>query len=560
MSVDFDAPSDRLRTLAIATAKLKVREERALLEGSLIEFFKAAWPQVDAAAYQHNWHLEAIAEHLEAVAFGQIRKLCVNLPPRHSKTLLVSVTWPAWCWVQKPDERYPIIGPAGKFMCLSYGDQLALDNAILARRLIESQWFQERWGQHVQISADQDAKNKFDTTLGGTRISGSFRGTVTGRGASCRIYDDPHKMDEVESQVVREGVLKVYDTTLKSRVTDPRHTAEVLVAQRGHMNDLSAHFLADPDVVHLNLPAEFDSTRRCHTVIDWSDPREEDGDLLWPDRWGEKELAPFKRDPFEWAAQWQQMPRVRGGAIIKEDWWQVYEIPKSGRFEFVSEFTVAALDTAFTEKTTNDYSALTVWSVTTDPKTKNRRVILIDAWKKRLELHGIYVPRLPDEKEVNYIRRASPQWGLVEWVEFTCSKRRVDRLLVENSARGHDVVKEIQKLYGNATFGTHAVTVKGDKLSRTHGVVDIFTDGIVHAPATLDEHGNVAFRDWADMVIRDCAEFPWGAHDDVMDTVSMALRHLRDIGLAVRKSERQYDDEMSARHRPATAPLYPGSL
>jgi hypothetical protein len=172
----------RLINLAKAKRAYRIKLEKAKLEGSLIDFYKAAWPVIDPSPYQHNWHLDAIAEHLEAVSRGQIRKLLVNLPPRHSKTLLCSVAWPAWIWAQQPSEDYPLVGPGARLLCLSYSDTLAMDNAVLGRRLIESDWFQERWGDRVQMTADQDAKSKFDTTAGGSRISGSFKGTVTGRG------------------------------------------------------------------------------------------------------------------------------------------------------------------------------------------------------------------------------------------------------------------------------------------------------------------------------------------------------------------------------------------
>src|SRR5262249_42587273 len=152
--------------------------------------------------------------------------------------------------------------------------------------LVSSEWYKQRWGSRVKLTADQANKHKFDTTAGGTRISGSFKGTVTGRGAGIRIYDDPHSMSEVESQVVREGVIKLYDSTLKSRITDPKTSAEVLVAQRGHMDDLSSRFLDDKNTVHLNLPAEYDSARPCVTILGWEDPRTEDGELLWPERFG----------------------------------------------------------------------------------------------------------------------------------------------------------------------------------------------------------------------------------------------------------------------------------
>lgn len=380
-----------LKRLAAAYQRLDLLEERERLEGSLIEFYKAAWGVMDPAPYQHAWHLEAVAEHLEAVAFGDIRKLCINMPPRHSKTLLTSVCFNAWLWCKEPDDRYPLIGPASRFMCLSYAENLAMDNAILTRRLVGSDWFKSLWGDRVQLTTDQANKHKFDTSAGGTRISGSFSGTITGRGASIRVYDDPHKMDEVESQTVREGVLKIYDTTLKSRVTDPRTSAEVLVAQRGHQDDLSNKFLTDPEVVHLNLPAEYDATRHCSTILSrdekgravktWQDPRTRDGELLWPDRWGPKELAPYKKNNYEWSAQWQQMPVPRGGGLFKDEWWQMHEVvrhPETKSLKFVPAFhpifVVAGLDTAFSENEQNDYSALVVWAVYEDQRTGHRRI------------------------------------------------------------------------------------------------------------------------------------------------------------------------------------------
>ncbi len=558
----------RERLLALHRHK-QVREERYALEGSLFEFYKAAWQTMDPAPFQDGWHLEAIAEHLEAVSYGQIRKLAVNLPPRHSKTLLVSVAWNAWAWCREPDERYPLIGPAAKYMCLSYGDDLAMDNAILTRRLIESEWYRERWGTRVVVTKDQANKHKFDTTLGGTRISGSFKSTVTGRGAGIRVYDDPHKMDEVESETIRQSVLRLYDTTLKSRITDPKTSAEVLVAQRGHMKDLSNHFLEDPEVVHLNLPAEFDSTRKCVTVLGWEDPRQEDGELLWPDRWGEKELAPYKRNAFEWAAQWQQMPRVRGGEIFKESLWQPYEIPPDGNYDFTPEFVVASLDTAFKEKEENDYSALTVWAIYDHPKTKKRRILLMDGWKKKLPLNGKAVERRADENEKAYLRRASREWGLVEWVQFTCSKRQVDRLLIEDSARGYDVNKELQRLFGQSSWGTVLVPARGEKWVRAHAVVDLFTNDMIFAPGEwfcqtpgddgkphgtrkcdcLPEMSMWRWRDWAATLIDDICSYPRGEHDDVVDSMTMALRHLREGGLAIRHEERIFLEREMAMYK-----------
>lgn len=510
-------------------------EERERLEGSLISFFEAAWPNFDPAPYVPGWHLEAIAEHLEAVSRGEIRKLLINVPPRHSKTLITSVAWPAWLWAQKPDPECPLMGPQVKFLCLSYGDQLAMDNATTARRLIASDWFQERWGSRVQIMTDQDAKNKFDSSAGGTRISAAIGAGILGRGGDIKILDDPHKSDEGNSEIARNKVIDRYKGTLKSRMTDPKTTAEVIIMQRLHESDLSGYVLeTDPDFVHLNLPAEYDTGRHCQTSIGWEDPRTDQGELLWPARFGPAELAPFKRDPYEWAGMWQQTPSPRGGGILKREWWQLWdgEVAQrygldwddNGRKEFPDfDIMIAFLDTAYTSKTENDYSALTVWGAWRD-RQRNRKFMLVNAWQERLEFHD-----------------------LVTKVGATSRKYRIDKLLIENKAAGISVGQEIQRLYGREEFGVELVDPKNqDKVSRAHSIVHLFSEGMVWAPETK----------WSDMVIDQCSSFPRGSHDDLVDTVTGALRWLRDAGIAERNEEAMGLLEDSARYRRPAEPIY----
>lgn len=288
--------------------------EAAELEASLIRFLAAAWPEIDPAPFIPNWHFDAVCEHLEAVMKGQIRKLLINEPPRHGKSLTVSVAFPSWVWAQAgPTERLerglplvsPIAGTQASFLCLSYSGDLAFDHALLMKRLILSDWYQKRWGRRVQIRDDKTATGKFDTTAGGTRISSSFGGTVTGRGGDYKIIDDPHKVKEAESELIREQAIKDYDQTLKNRVTDPRHSVEIIVMQRTHEKDLAGHVLTeDPDFVHLMLPAEFEPDRHCMTYVDgqpfWADQRKEKGELLWPEVWGAQQLKPFKREQYSW--------------------------------------------------------------------------------------------------------------------------------------------------------------------------------------------------------------------------------------------------------------------
>lgn len=465
------------------------------------------------------------------------------MPPRHSKTLLGSVAWPAWIWTKAPDEKHPLVGPQVKLLCLSYGDDLALDSALSMRRLVESDWYQERWGHRVKIAGDQEAKSKFDTKAGGTRISASFGGTLTGRGGDIKIVDDPLKADDAESEVKRDAVIRRYDGTLKSRVTDPRHNAEVIIMQRLHENDLAGHILkeGDPDLVHLNLPAQYEAARTIVTQIGWRDPRTVEGETLWPERFGEKELAAFRRNPYEWSGQWQQRPEVRGGAIIRREWWQTWE----GRWPRPN-FTIAALDSAYTEKQENDPSALTVWRCYSDAEGRPK-IVLCAAWEKRLQLNGKTIERLPGETDAEYRQRASRDWGLVDWVADTCNELQVDRLLIEGKASGISVAQEIKRLHAAKTWAVVMVDPKGrDKVARAHAITSLFVDGMIYAPK----------REWAQAVIDQAAAFPKAAHDDLVDSMLYCLDHLRTTGIAIRSEE--HERELQELMKPPTKndPLY----
>lgn len=527
-------------------------EEIERLESSLIEFYKAAWETIDPAPYVDGWHLHAIAEHLEAVSTGQIRKLLITVPPRHSKTLMCSVIWPAWLWAKERDPNHPLIGPQCKFLCLSYGDDLALDSALLMRRLIESDWYQARWGKRVKLTADQEAKSKFDTTAGGSRISAGFGGTLTGRGGDIKIIDDPLKADDAELETARQKVIRRYDGTLKSRMTDPRHTAEVAIMQRLHDTDLAGHILdTDPDFELLNLPAEFEPNRRIYTSIGWTDPRTDDGEILWPERFGRKELAVFKRNAYEWAGQWQQRPEVRGGSILKRDWWQHYETEDGSVPQMA--YVVGSLDPAYTSKEENDPSGFVLLGVWYD-EYEIPRVMILNAWRKRLELHGQHVDRLPGETEAEFNKRTQKDWGLVEWTVHSCKRFRADKLLVEAKASGHSVAQEIRRLHSTQGWSTQLVDPRGrDKVARVYAIQHLFAEGMIHIPAYSDG----SLREWGQQLVDECAAFPKGATDDMVDALSQGLQHLRDIGLLVRREERAAAIEEMRRHRPPSGALYP---
>lgn len=305
------------RIEALRRAVAIKRKRRMSAEASLYDFVRQAWPTLlPATPFVDGWHIEAICRHLEAVTRGDIRRLVINVPPRHLKSTLVSICWPAWIWITAPHVR---------LLCSSYAEKLSLEHAVACRRLIESEWFQRNWGRVFQLQGDQNAKEQYDTNKRGYRISTSVGGRGTGSGGDILIIDDPHNMGEIQSDAKREEVLTWWRQAMSTRFNDPQTGRAVLVMQRGHEEDLSGYLLGQGGWEHLCLPARFESEHGCSTSIGWSDPRIEDGELLHPARVPEAELDAMERDLGAAApGQLQQRPTKAGGEIFKETSWKRY--------------------------------------------------------------------------------------------------------------------------------------------------------------------------------------------------------------------------------------------
>lgn len=187
------------------------------------------------------------------------------------------------------------------------------------------------------------------------------------------------------------------------------------------------------------------------------------------------------------------------------------------------------------------------------------KIILLNAWEKRLELHGREVVRAIGEKNEDYIRRAQPEWGLVEWVIYTCRRFKIDRLIIESKAAGYSTAQEVRRLTSAHEWAVQLKDPKGegDKVARAYAVQHLFSEGMICAPCEIDEHDNVIWRQFVEMVIAQAARFPKG-HDDLVDTMTQALRHLREIGLAVRREERHAIEQAELAYPAKSEPLYPG--
>jgi len=550
--------------LAIRLIKeLKLARDAERLEGSFYEFCKDAWPQVDPSEFVDNWHLEDICNHLEAVAFGHIPRLLINEPPRTGKTFIVSVCFCAWVWAQR--DKGPLRGPQVSFFYASYAEKLSLEHSLKCRRLIESRWYQERWGNRYKLV--RDTQGHFENDKGGYRMCSSVDAKATGFGADVLIADDPHLVQEAESPDIREGTVRWWSETMPSRMNNRKTGAMIVVMQRVHEGDLSGHIIANKmGYTWICVPMSYVPCKHVNAWVGeqiktfigdeiddideddifWTDPRTEEGELLWPDRFPASEVYKLEKElgPYAYAGQYQQTPAPRGGGIIREEWWQTFDKDAAKEFsteeiEFKAdgtpkkfppmEFIVAALDTAYTEKEENDPSALSIWGIFRDRKGFPK-VMLMFCWAERYKIHD-----------------------LVSRVAADCTTFQVDRLLIEDKAAGHTVSQELARLFGAHNFGIDLVNPRTgfikshDKVTRLQAVVHLFAEGLIYAPDV----------EWADDMIRQCATVPRAIHDDLADTCTMALLWLRRSGWALKKEERTYQLQDETLYKPRSGSLYP---
>ncbi len=295
--------------------------ERALCQKSLAEFVKCAWPVLEPSTeLKWGWCMDAVCQHLEAVTSGRIKRLLINIPPGCMKSLLTGVFWPAWEWGPKGLTGLRYLGTAHK-------EPLALRDNIKCRRLITSEWYQSRWP--VTLNTDQNAKAKFENTEFGFREAMAFN-SLTGSRGDRVIVDDPLSVDDANSDAELKATEITFKEALPTRVNN-NDSAIVVIMQRLHENDTSGIILkGDFGYEHLCLPMRFEKDRRCRTSIGFVDPRKKEGELLFPERYGETQVRNLEKilGPYATAGQLQQRPAPREGAMFLRKWFQIVnEIP-----------------------------------------------------------------------------------------------------------------------------------------------------------------------------------------------------------------------------------------
>lgn len=362
-------------------SKLEIEAER--LSRSLSYYVQESWKVVEPVTpYMNNWHIGLISEYLVALTSLQIQNLIINIPPRHMKSLQACVMWPTWVWIEMPSSRW---------LTGSYSMSLALRDTLKARRILQSDWYQDRFRDRFQLTGDQNEKRRYENDKTGLRMAFGMDTGFVGEGGDFIVVDDSLKPQDADSDIERNKINQTWNESVSTRANDPKTARRLIIGQRLHDDDLPGHVLEkmkNDTNAHqyelLCLPARYEP-KRFFSGIGLQDPRKETGELLWPEHIDDKELKAIEADLGERASagQLQQRPAPLGGAIFLVDWW----VGNKNRYDpadpGIYNKSVARWlfwDTALKDKEQNDTTALVVFELLPDYRIFTRHV-----WWKRLQ-------------------------------------------------------------------------------------------------------------------------------------------------------------------------------
>jgi len=455
-----------------------------LAEASLSDFVRLSWPVIEPhTRYLHNWHIDCICEHLQAVDSGEITRLLVNIPPRYMKSTLISVDWPVWSWINDPGSRW---------LFASYSGALSMYHSIQRRTIIQSMWYQDRWASRYQLTTDQNVKTEYQNDRRGHMIASGLGGTVTGKGGNRVVVDDPHNPETAHSDAERVTALRVFDQTISTRLDDKRTGAIVVVMQRLHERDLAGHILSEiGGYQHVCLPAVADARTVVHFPVTGREVVREDGDLLWPGREGPEEIETARRQlgTYGFTGQYQQQPSPPGGGIFKRTWWQYWRVLPT-RFDRWYQ----SWDCTFKDADDTDYVVGQVWGVLGGDR------YLIDQVRARMNFVDTRIA----------IRAFASKWPLSRGY------------LIEGKANGPAVIASLR----HEIAGLVEIEPEGGKVARARAIEPQVEAGNVYIP-------DPSVAPWVSDFLEETASFPMGAHDDQVDAMTQLLNYVGTGGAAI---------------------------
>lgn len=454
--------------------------ERELCRRSLAEFAKRAWRVLEPAApLKWGWVLDAICQHLEAVSDGHITRLLMNVPPGSMKSLLTGVIWPAWEWGPKGMPEMRFVGTA-------HEETLAIRDSRRCRDLIKSEWFQRLWP--LDLAADLDGKREFGNTRKGVRQARAFT-SMTGVRGDRIILDDPISADNANSTAKLDAARIAFTETLPTRVNNEK-SAIVVIMQRLNEKDVSGVILdMGLPYVHLCIPMRFEPARRCVTEIGWQDPRTHEGELMFPERFSEDQVAELERTlgSYGAAGQLQQRPAPRGGGIINTAWFDYWTHMPPLEFRFITA------DTAQKTAEINDYSVLQCWG-----RSNTGKAILIDQIRGKWE-----APELIVQARAFWLKHKDD-------IRIMCQRAPLRGMFVEDKVSGTGLIQTLRR-EGIAILPVQRVK---DKISRAYDAAPFIESGNVSLPQDSP---------WLSDLLSEVSSFPSGAHDDQLDPMFDAI-------------------------------------
>jgi len=482
-------PMDKKREILALLEELEGVKERESCQNSFLPFVRSQW-----ASFIHGRHHEIMAEAFEKVASGELKRLIINMPPRHTKSEFASYLFPAWFLGRYPNK---------KIIQTAHTAELSVGFGRKVRNLIQSEDYQKIF-KGVALSADSKAAGRWNTNKGGEYFAIGVGGAVTGKGADVLVIDDPHSEQDATIGAYNPDV---YDKVYEWYTSGPRQRLQpggaiIIVMTRWSKRDLTGQIIKNSTQKEgssewevIELPAIMPS-----------------GNALWEEFWKKEELLSLKAElPIsKWSAQYQQDPTSEEGALIKREWWQEWDKPHLPPCEAI----IQSWDTAFLKTQRADYSACTTWGIFHHPNADGQTVpnlILIDAYKEKLEF--------PELKKAAYDK----------YHEF-----EPDQMIIEAKAAGSPLIFELRAMGIPVTEFTPS---RGqDKIARVNAVTDLFASNVIWHPPTR----------WADEVIEECAAFPSGDNDDLVDSTTQALLRFRQGGW-IRTTMDDWDDEPTYR-------------
>ena len=448
-------------------------EYDALTRQDYFTFFVRSFHELHGTGtFQDNWHLEVLAGKLQAVVDGKIKRLIINIPPRHLKSLMASVALPAF-----------ILGrnPKASIICAAYAQDLSDKFARDCRALMQSAWYQSSFP--TRLTQSRASLQELITTKGGFRLGSSVGGVLTGRGADILIIDDPIKPGDAQSDARRNSANDWYDGTLYSRLNNKTEGAIILIMQRLHEDDLTGHLLQQEGWELLSLPAiaEKDDTFEEENLFGHKTFTRKTGEALHEARESLATLEQIRLSlgTYHFAAQYQQTPAPKGGGMVKQEWFRTYiqdQIPHP--FDQV----IQSWDTANTPTELSDYSVCTTWGL------KQSHFYLLNVYRKRVNF--------PELKR-----------AVIE--QDSLFKPTV--ILIEDKASGTQLV---QDLVAAGVSKVKGIKPEGDKIMRLHGQTATIENGFVHLPGDAP---------WLADYLHEMSVFPNAKYDDQVDSTVYAL-------------------------------------